>query len=152
MGGGGLKCDDNHDMVDGLCYNKCPTGSTHATAMPYLCQSGGHGPSYTANTGTIPGCKPGQVKSGAVCYDEPPPGYHNLAGTEWQDCPPGARDSGVGCFRESYTRDIGAIPWVGLFLNKGIVASICIAIALYIVIRIGYSIYSSRQAKSATKP
>ena len=146
MGAAELICNDNEDKIDGLCYDKCPTGSTHATAMPYLCVSGGHGPSYTTDgPGSLMGCKPGEVKDGLLCYPEPPPNYHNVGGVEWQNCPPGTKDTGIGCLRESYLRDMGAIPWLGLFVNSGFVAAICIIIALYIVIRIGFAIYQARK-------
>jgi len=146
MGGGNLHCDDNQDMVDGLCYAECPTGLHHVPGFPYQCV-GADGISQMRGAGTVPGCKTGEVQSVGLCYRAPPTGYTNILGVEWQGCPPGTKDFGVGCTRESYTRGIGAIPWLGLFMNKGIVATICIIIALYIVIRVGSAVYAAKKGK-----
>lgn len=43
------------DMVDGLCYKKCPEdASSFIPGMPYLCTAGTRGLSYGRGVGTVP--------------------------------------------------------------------------------------------------
>ena len=116
-------CPSDRDKVDGLCYKKCPEGWEHVPAMPYNCRlSGAPGP-YGRGVGTIPGCDPQHVQSGALCYDPPAKGWYLLGATYWQSCPEGARDIGVACERDHYTRPPGvlwleliqeALPWMSV--------------------------------------
>lgn len=55
--GEGLKTNINNftDLVDGLCYRKCPANEPHhISGMPYLCTKGDRGLSYGRGVGTIP--------------------------------------------------------------------------------------------------
>ena len=41
LGGGQTTCgicDGGRQMVDGLCYNPCPSGTNRVAGMPYLCR------------------------------------------------------------------------------------------------------------------
>jgi hypothetical protein len=44
------------DMVDGLCYRKCPTDKPNRVpGQPYLCYAGNRGVSYDRGAGDVPG-------------------------------------------------------------------------------------------------
>ena len=147
MGAAELICDDNKDTVDSLCYDKCPAGLHHTPGMPYQC-IGDRGISYTTSAGSLMGCKKGEIKDGLLCYPEPPPGWSSHAGIQAAPCPEGTQNNTpLICGRQTSDRGVGAIPWLGLFMNTGIVATICIIIALYIVIKIGYAVYAARKGK-----
>lgn len=107
-------CPSDREKVDGLCYKKCPDGWEHVPGMPYNCRLIGSPGPYGRGVGTIPGCDPQHVQSGALCYDPPQKGWHLLAATYWQDCPGGATDIGVACQRDGYNRGVGGIPWLEL--------------------------------------
>jgi hypothetical protein len=100
------------DLIDGLCYKKCPAGKEHVPGMPYLCRTVGD-VSYTRTAGTLPSCAAGKTEDSAgLCYDAAPPGYQKQSlGLISQVCPPGSADYGVGCTRESYSRD-GKFPFL----------------------------------------
>lgn len=39
LGGGQTSCGcGDRDNVDGLCYNRCPSGTNRVSGMPYLCR------------------------------------------------------------------------------------------------------------------
>jgi hypothetical protein len=64
--------------------------------------------------GTVPGyCDPDtQVKSGLLCYPKPKPGYTNVAGVAWEQCPSGYKDTGAHCLKpDSYGRGAGYAIW-----------------------------------------
>ena len=103
-------CGPNEDLIDGLCYNKCPAGTSHVPGAPYDCRTNGE-LSYTRDVGAPLVCPAGQVQDGALCYD-PKPGYSLLASTYSQQCPAGSKDIGVACEREHYNRGIGTVPLV----------------------------------------
>ena len=43
------------DLVDGMCYTKCPEDAPHhIPGMPYLCTKGARGLSYDRGAGTVP--------------------------------------------------------------------------------------------------
>lgn len=115
-------CPSDREKVDGLCYKKCPDGWEHVPAMPYNCRLKGAPDPYGRGVGKIPGCDPKKkVQDGALCYDPPKKGWHLLAGTYSQDCPPGSQDFGVGCTREMYNRGVGKIPNLMASIIQGIV-------------------------------
>ena len=101
-------CGPNEDMIDGLCYNKCPTGTDHVPGAPYDCRTRGD-LTTTRGVGTPFICTGGDTQDGALCY-KPKPGYSLLAGTFAQQCPAGSKDIGIGCEREHYGRGAGNIP------------------------------------------
>ena len=107
-------CPSDREKIDGLCYKKCPEGWEHVPGMPYNCRLGGAPGPYGRGVGTIPGCDPQHVQSGALCYDPPEKGWYLLGGTYWQNCPEGATDIGVACQRDGYSRGVGGIPWLEL--------------------------------------
>lgn len=48
-------CDKDREIVDGLCYRKCPKNlPNHVPAMPYLCSKMSRGLSYGRGVGEIP--------------------------------------------------------------------------------------------------
>ena len=64
------------------------------------------------DTGTVPDtCPSGQVKDGALCYDDQGPGWDIVAGVAWGGCPAGSEDQGALC--SNLTTDTGRIPDVG---------------------------------------
>ena len=101
-------CGANEDLIDGLCYNKCPVGTDHVPGAPYDCRTRGD-LSKTRPVGTPMVCTGGDEQDGALCY-KPKPGYRLLAGTFAQNCPAGSMDIGVACERENYNRGAGMIP------------------------------------------
>ena len=125
--GGAISCNNNGDYIDGLCYNKCPEGMEHVPGMPYNCKRPGAAP-YGRGVGTIPGCAKGQVKSGALCYEDPGPGWRVIAGVAWQDCPAGYKDIGAFCVPGL---SFGGGPWYLSFY-------MLIAAVAMIIIPIGY--------------
>ena len=140
-------CSSDREKIDGLCYRKCPAGLHHLAGMPYQCV-GDHGIGYDRGVGNLMGCKDDQIKDALLCYPKPPPGWSSHAGIQAAPCPEGTQNNTpLICGRQTSDRGVGAIPWIGLFMNTGIVADICIIIALYIVIRIGFAIYSARKDK-----
>ena len=103
-------CGPNEDMIDGLCYNKCPAGMEHVPGAPYDCRTIGE-ISYARGAGSSMKCKDGYTQDGALCY-KPRDGWRLLAGTYSQNCPAGANDIGVACEREKYYRPAGSIPLI----------------------------------------
>jgi hypothetical protein len=101
-------CAVDEDMVDGLCYKKCPAGMGRVPGAPYDCRTNGD-ISTDRGAGVLTGCGSGLVKDGALCYKEKP-GYTLLAGTFAQNCPSGSKDIGVACERASYNRGVGLMP------------------------------------------
>ena len=90
-------CPSSHpNNIASLCYRNCPEGKEHVPGMPYLCRTKGDA-SYTRGVGGIPGCPKGQVKDGALCYDDPGPGWRVVGGVAYQDCPEGSTDIGLFC-------------------------------------------------------
>jgi hypothetical protein len=115
-------CPPGMRNENGLCYEP-PHPGFHCEA--FLCYAGNDAyaggfdalsdtPAHMTkriltDTGTIPDrCRPGQVKSGAFCYDDIP-GYHNVAGVAWQQCPAGTTDTGVRC-EDVHGGGVGRIP------------------------------------------
>ena len=101
-------CGANEDMIDGLCYNKCPVGKEHVPGAPYDCRTRGE-LSKGRGVGVPMICTGGDEQDGALCY-KPKPGFKLLAGTFSQRCPAGSTDIGVACEREHYNRGAGTIP------------------------------------------
>ncbi len=56
------------------------------------------------------GCNPGEVKVGSMCYELPRPGYHCDLLNCYRDCPPGYKDIGISCQKDSYGRGVGKVP------------------------------------------
>ncbi len=56
------------------------------------------------------GCNPGEVKEGSMCYELPRPGYHCDLVNCYRDCPPGYKDIGISCQKDSYGRGVGEVP------------------------------------------
>lgn len=144
----GGKCPSDREKIDGLCYKKCPPGQVHVAGMPYHCKKEGVGGVYGGGVGTIPGCPPGQKQSGALCYDDPGPGWRVVAGVAWQDCPPGSKDIGAFCIPGA--GDAGSKPW---YLSTYILIAACIIIAVSILYWRARKVYamvtgSSRRMKS----
>ena len=93
-------CGPNQDNEANLCYDKPPVlpNGEHWECHGFLCYK--HNDAWENNgqlstfadgtkdipvdTGTIPDtCAPGQVQSGALCYNDPGPGYNVIAGVAW---------------------------------------------------------------------
>ena len=103
-------CPPGTENENGLCYEACKPGFKSDGAVMCYKQY----PDWEANgmlhtitsitkntlmdTGTPPDTCPPQypVRSGELCY-EARPGFTNVAGTVWEDCPPGFTDTGVRC-------------------------------------------------------
>ena len=140
-------CSSNEDKIGALCYDKCPTGLHHVPGIPTSCV-GDRGITYDRGAGHLMACKKGEIKDGLLCYPEPPPGWSSHAGIQAAPCPEGTQNNTpLICGRQTSDRGAGGIPWLGLFMNKGIVATICIIIALYIVIRVGSAVYAAKKGK-----
>lgn len=93
------------ERIDGMCYNKCPEGMYHTPGMPYQCQRNGEPDSYDRGGSSLPGCGDKENITG-LCYGKVPSGYtRKVVGTLDQNCPEGSKDFGVGCVRESTTRE-----------------------------------------------
>ena len=102
---GGGTCPANMERIDGMCYNRCPDGFYHTPGMPYLCKRNNEPDSYDRSNSSLPGCGDKENISG-LCYGRVPAGYtRKVVGTLDQNCPDGSSDFGVGCTRESKTRD-----------------------------------------------
>lgn len=70
----GGTCGSDRDLVDGLCYKKCPAGKSRVPGMPYLCRTDGE-VSYTRSP-TFPSCSKGLSEDSAgLCYNSAPEGY-----------------------------------------------------------------------------
>ena len=103
----GGTCPDGKERIDGLCYDRCPDGFYHTPGMPYLCKRNNEPDSYDRGGSVLPSCggDKGENISG-LCYGRAPEGYtRKVVGTLDQNCPAGSSDFGVGCTRESTTRD-----------------------------------------------
>src|SRR6266550_7426315 len=50
------------------------------------------------------------VRSGALCYPECKPGFHNVAGVCWQDKTEGSKDDGAFFKPEMYGKGVGTLP------------------------------------------
>ena len=134
-------CPSDREKIDGLCYNKCDKGEEHVPGMPYLCRASGVSISQGRGVGGIPGCGPEKTdhphQDGALCYRDPPKGYNaSLAGTEWQQCPKGTTDFGVGCTRDSYTIGVGKFAYFWMIIIVVTILVIIGAIA-YVRVRVG---------------
>ena len=102
----GGKCPPDREKVDGMCYKRCPAGMEHTPGMPYLCKTAGD-LSYPRGAGKPMKCPPGLSEDSlGLCYRDPPPGFvKTTLGMMSDVCPPGSTDFGVGCTRNSYTRN-----------------------------------------------
>ena len=89
-----------------VCSPDCPAGTTDTGAT---CNKNSHG----RGAGSPLQCGPGQTQDSAgLCYDACPTGTHKTTiGMCDSGCPDGAKDIGVSCARESYSRGVGVIPW-----------------------------------------
>lgn len=119
--GNALKCPDDRQGIDGLCYKKCPDGWEHVPGMPYNCRMTGAPSPYGRGVGTPFVCAEGKEQEAASCYDPAEKGWYRLAATYWQKCPDGAKDIGVACERENYNRGVGQMPNVLSQIMRGIV-------------------------------
>ena len=106
----------------GLCYKPCDPGFKSDGAI--MCykqypEFEGNGMLHTItsitkkilmDTGKVPErCNDDdEEKSGALCYEKVD-GYTNVAGTVWQNCPPGHTDTGVRC-EKLQTLPAGTLP------------------------------------------
>ena len=125
---------NNGDYIDGLCYNKCPAGWEHVPGMPYNCRKPGASP-YGRGVGTIPGCAQGKVKDGALCYDDPGPGWRVVAGVGWQDCPAGFKD--IGAFCVPGIGDTANTPWyLTIYMLIAAVAMVLVPIVYFRIRRL----------------
>ena len=101
----GGTCPADKERIDGLCYDRCPDGYYHAPGMPYVCKKNGEPDNYDRGGSMLPGCGDKENISG-LCYGKVPEGYtRKVVGTLDQNCPEGSTDFGVGCSRESKTRE-----------------------------------------------
>jgi hypothetical protein len=58
------------------------------------------------------GCAPNQTKKGELCYKNCPEGSSlKEDGNCTTDCPPGTKDTGTSCERESYSKEPGELPY-----------------------------------------
>ena len=97
-------CPQGTDNIDGLCYSACPAGYSHTPGMPFICRQNDQPDSYSRGDSSLPGCGDRENISG-LCYGKVPAGYtRKVVGTLDQNCPAGG-DFGVGCVRESTTRE-----------------------------------------------
>lgn len=71
-----FSCNSGSDMIDGLCYDKCPVGYIRVPGMPYLCRK--------------------------VCPDGT---HYTGANNCYAECPSGFTDFGLGCSRPGFERD-----------------------------------------------
>ena len=103
-------CTDG-DKVDGLCYPRCPAGMSRVAGAPTVCRSNGVA-SYGRGVGDTLKCAAGKSEDSAgLCYNAAPSGFSKQSlGLVSQNCPPGTQDFGVGCTRESYSRE-GTFPY-----------------------------------------
>ena len=101
----GGTCPEGKERIDGLCYDRCPEGYYHTPGMPYLCKRNNEPDSYDRGGSDLPGCGDKENIAG-LCYGKVPAGYtRKVVGTLDQNCPEGSTDFGVGCTRESKTRN-----------------------------------------------
>lgn len=107
-----FECPADKEMIDGLCYNRCPNGFSHVAGMPYLCSA-----SYDKRTQVMAPnptvCADDKENIDGLCYTRNiPAGYvRKLLGTLDQICPDGTSDGGVFCNRESHWRDTKGVPF-----------------------------------------
>ena len=100
----------------------------HVPGMPYNCKRPGAAP-YGRGVGTVPGCAKGQVKSGALCYDDPGAGWRVVGGVAWQDCPEGYKDIGAFCVPGL---SMNAGPWyLSFYLLLAALAMLIISIGYF---------------------
>ena len=148
--GGAISCN-NGDYIDGLCYSKCPPNWEHVPGMPYHCRKPGAAP-YGRGVGTIPGCGKNQVKSGALCYDDPGPDWKVIAGVAWQNCPKGMKDIGAFCVPEFGSADT---PWYLSIYMLGLAALMIVIPIAYFRIRSMVSVVTTatggRRGRHRTK-
>ena len=112
---------DAPDESAGLCYKACDPGYKSDGAI--MCykqypefESNGMLHTLTSitkkilmDTGKIPErCNEDEDKVGALCYEKVD-GFTNVAGTVWQNCPPGHTDTGVRC-EKLFTLPAGTLP------------------------------------------
>jgi len=104
-------CDGGKESVDGLCYEPCPAGYSRVPGAPNICSR-----SYAKATFIIPPqsgeCPADKELIAGLCYAKDiPAGYsRKVLGTLDQTCPPGAKDAGGVCLRETYERGAGKVP------------------------------------------
>jgi hypothetical protein len=98
------KCKENYKGVGPVCWERCPEGYRDDGAF---CAKD----SYGRGVGKIPStCPAGQVKKGALCYEECPTGYHWFGLDCVKNCPSDYKDTGHHCTKPSYGRGAGRIP------------------------------------------
>ena len=103
------KCNADEDLIDGLCYQKCPAGKDHIAGLPMNCSPSSDLSYYNAY---MPHCPEGSTEdSVGLCYPNPQEGFHKTTlGLKADDCPTGATDFGVGCIRELKVSPNGVPP------------------------------------------
>lgn len=95
------------ELIGALCYPRCPAGTSRVRGVPNSC-SGTFAKQSRVLAPRPLKCAPGLEQKGLLCYKPPPPGYSMpTVGINSQNCPPGAKDIGVACERESYNRGVG---------------------------------------------
>jgi hypothetical protein len=136
-----LRCPDSHPVdIASLCYKKCPAGMEHIPGAPTFCRpSVGNLPiSYTPpdDPGVPMTCSKGKVQSGALCYDDPGPGWRVVAGVAYKDCPAGSKDIGALCIPGGGS----APPW---YLSFYILIAVCLVIVVCIIYWRVRSVYAA---------
>lgn len=109
----GQICPDGGDLVSGLCYSPCPSGSSREPGG-LLC--GGtvakSSQVLTPHSMQCSGDRPTEIAG--LCYGSIPDGYsRQVPGLLSQNCPSGWTDIGVACQRPTYTR----APTPGIFFH-----------------------------------
>jgi hypothetical protein len=110
-------CPKDTEDSGGLCYPACKPGFKSDGAI--MCykqypdfENNGMGHTITSitkkillDTGKIPdSCGDDEEKSGLLCYEKAPDGWHNILGMLHQTCPPGFTDTGTRC---ELVKDVG---------------------------------------------
>ena len=139
------------DLIDGLCYDKCPNGMEHIPGAPTYCRPiGVTETSYTPtdDPGVPMTCPKGQVQSGALCYDDPGPGWKVVAGVAWKDCPAGSKDGGAICIPAGMSGDA---PWYLSFYMLLTACGIIVACIIYWRLKMMYSIVTGSGRRRTRK-
>jgi hypothetical protein len=119
-----MDCRPDQEKHAGLCYNKCPDGfymdpAKNIGTCFQTCPPGstdfGVGctrEKHPRAVGKPLGCAPNETQRGAFCYQNCPAGTTlKQDGNCTSDCPPGTRDVGNNCERESYNKEPGLLPY-----------------------------------------